>query len=178
MQCKRSWTIAIAVLILLAVATKYVSAKVESQTATQPVGEDVQDIFTFRVRIQNVSPESDVPTLFAPGVWVLHSEAGPLFTSGEADRDQGLEALAEDGNPTALAASFARAGSASRSIRYTGLRRHAGLAAKRRNSRIWRFLRVRSNGLSRDTLSFLRHHACAVQRPVPCARRTRNRPVR
>ena len=104
MQCKRSWTIAIAVLILLAVATKYVSAKVESQTATQPVGEDVQDIFTFRVRIQNVSPESDVPTLFAPGVWVLHSEAGPLFTSGEADRDQGLEALAEDGDPTALAA--------------------------------------------------------------------------
>ena len=106
MQCKRSWTIAIAVLILLAVATKYVSAKVESQTATQPVGEDVQDIFTFRVRIQNVSPESDVPTLFAPGVWVLHSEAGPLFTSGEADRDQGLEALAEDGDPTALAASL------------------------------------------------------------------------
>ena len=106
MQCKRSWTIAIAVLILLAVATNYVSAKVESQTVTQPVGEDVQDIFTFRVRIQNVSPESDVPTLFAPGVWVLHSEAGPLFTSGEADRDQGLEALGEDGDPTALAASL------------------------------------------------------------------------
>ena len=106
MQCKRSWTIAIAVLILLAVATKYVSAKVESQTATQPVGEDVQDIFTFRVRIQNVSPESDVPTLFAPGVWVLHSEAGPLFTSGEADRHEGLEALAEDGDPTELAAAL------------------------------------------------------------------------
>ena len=37
---------------------------------------------------------------------MLHSEAGPLFTTGEEDRDEGLEALAEDGDPTALAASL------------------------------------------------------------------------
>ena len=58
---------------------------------------------TFLVRIENVSGDSDLPTPFAPGVWVLHSEAGPLFTTGEADRGYGLEALAEDGNPAALA---------------------------------------------------------------------------
>ena len=58
------------------------------------------------MRIQNTSADNDPPTLFAPGVWVLHSEAAPLFTTGEEDRDEGLEALAEDGDPTELAAAL------------------------------------------------------------------------
>ncbi len=58
---------------------------------------------TFLVRIENISGDSDLPTPFAPGVWVLHSEAGPLFIEGEADKGYGLEALAEDGNPAGLA---------------------------------------------------------------------------
>ena len=100
MHGKRIGTIAIAMLILLTSAIEYVSAQEESQAASQTVGED--ETVTFRVRIQNNSPESDVPTLFAPGAWALHREADPLFTSGEADRGEGLESLAEDGDPAKL----------------------------------------------------------------------------
>ena len=102
MQCKRAWTISIAVLILLTAATRYVSAQVESRAASQTVGEDANDTVTFRVRIQNISPDDGVPTLFAPGAWVLHSKANPLFKNGDADRGEGLESLAEDGNPAKL----------------------------------------------------------------------------
>ena len=51
----------------------------------------------------------DFTTPLAPVVWVVHGEtmgAGPFFTSGEADRGLGLEALAEDGSPVELAASL------------------------------------------------------------------------
>ena len=65
--------------------------------------EEMGDAVTFLVRIENISGDSDLPTPFAPGVWVLHSEAGALFTEGEADKGYGLEALAEDGNPAGLA---------------------------------------------------------------------------
>ena len=65
--------------------------------------EEMGDAVTFLVRIENISGDSDLATPFAPGVWVLHSEAGALFTEGEADKGYGLEALAEDGNPAGLA---------------------------------------------------------------------------
>ncbi|MEZ4832153.1 MAG: spondin domain-containing protein [Caldilineaceae bacterium] len=58
---------------------------------------------TFRVRIENVSADSMLASPFAPGVWVLHSQAGPIFVTGAPDRGEGLEALAEDGSPAALA---------------------------------------------------------------------------
>ncbi|MFH1277071.1 MAG: spondin domain-containing protein [Candidatus Eisenbacteria bacterium] len=69
----------------------------------------------FTVRIANVSTvgtlmTSDLQSLavpLAPGVWVVHSEADPLFTAGSADGGDGLEALAEDGNPAGLAAALA-----------------------------------------------------------------------
>jgi len=61
------------------------------------------DAVTYVIRIENISGDSDLPTPFAPGVWVLHSEPGPLFIEGEADKGYGLEALAEDGDPSALA---------------------------------------------------------------------------
>jgi hypothetical protein len=43
----------------------------------------------------------------SPGVWVVH-EFGtkPLFTTGEPDYGDGLEHIAEDGNPTALASQL------------------------------------------------------------------------
>ncbi len=82
----------------------------EVPTLKSSHGEDeeemMEDAVTFLVRIENVSGDSDLPTPFAPGVWVLHSEAGPLFTTGEADRGYGLEALAEDGDPSQLAAAL------------------------------------------------------------------------
>ncbi|WP_157595496.1 spondin domain-containing protein [Plesiocystis pacifica] len=46
----------------------------------------------------------------APGVWVVHGEQPALFEVGEADLGQGLEALAEDGDPSGLEASLLDAG--------------------------------------------------------------------
>lgn len=48
-------------------------------------------------------------TPLAPVVWAVHDDtmgAGIFFTSGEADRGEGLEALAEDGDPSVLAESL------------------------------------------------------------------------
>jgi len=48
-------------------------------------------------------------TPIAPVIWVVHGDsmgAGVFFTSGEPDRGQGLESLAEDGSPAALAESL------------------------------------------------------------------------
>ncbi len=39
----------------------------------------------------------------SPGVWVIHTEADPIFTPGEPARGNGLEDIAEDGQPTTLA---------------------------------------------------------------------------
>ena len=55
----------------------------------------------FVVRIENVA--TDETLLLAPGAFAVHTEPGVIFTSGEADRGSGLEALAEDGDPVALA---------------------------------------------------------------------------
>ncbi|MCB0560644.1 MAG: spondin domain-containing protein [Lewinellaceae bacterium] len=44
---------------------------------------------------------------FAPGVWAIHNAGDmPLFTNGAADRGEGLEALAEDGDPSVLNTSL------------------------------------------------------------------------
>ena len=43
----------------------------------------------------------------APGVWAVHTGSSILFSAGMADMGMGLEALAEDGDPTTLAASVA-----------------------------------------------------------------------
>jgi len=71
---------------------------------------------SFRLRIENVSTAATVatsdakthPAPLAPGVWVIHSGADPLFTAGQADRSEGLEGLAEDGAATPLAEALAR----------------------------------------------------------------------
>src|SRR5262249_43551296 len=63
---------------------------------------------TFTVRIENVSVADALklsngktePVGVAPVLYLVHTNRGPLFTSGEPDRGKGLEALAEDG-PTA-----------------------------------------------------------------------------
>lgn len=53
-----------------------------------------------------VMPRAGLTSPVAPGVAVVHGAAAPLFVSGEADRGEGLEMLAEDGSPAALAASL------------------------------------------------------------------------
>lgn len=50
---------------------------------------------------------SGVTSPFAPGVWGVHSAGNLLFTNGSTDFGQGLEGLAEDGDPSALDASLA-----------------------------------------------------------------------
>ena len=59
----------------------------------------------FTVRIENIT-EADAFTAsngvkwslgFSPGVVVVHTDKGPIFTAGKNDRGQGLEAQSEDG---------------------------------------------------------------------------------
>lgn len=64
----------------------------------------------FTVRISNVSDDLSTlstsegikPVRISPGVWVVGAGNEPLFTEGQEDRGQGLEALAETGDATAL----------------------------------------------------------------------------
>ena len=61
----------------------------------------------FIVTLKNISGGSSLPTPFAPGVYVVHTTAAPLFTVGAPDRGQGLEGLAEDGDVSMLSAYLA-----------------------------------------------------------------------
>lgn len=63
---------------------------------------------TFRVRVENVSTaetlqtsEGPKPCVLSPVAYAVHDEMFTLFAEGEAASD-GLESLAEDGNPTRL----------------------------------------------------------------------------
>lgn len=67
------------------------------------VGGPSHEATTFRVKLTNISGESDLPGPFAPGVYAVHGNVEPLFTVGQPDRGDGLAALAEDGNAGDLA---------------------------------------------------------------------------
>jgi hypothetical protein len=66
---------------------------------------------TFTIRVENVSTlktlklsnGTTAPAPTAPLLWTITDEGNPLFTPGKPDRGQGLERLAEDGNPGVLA---------------------------------------------------------------------------
>jgi hypothetical protein len=76
----------------------------------------------FTIRVENVSTAktlrlsngSTAPAPTAPVLWALTDGANPLFSDGEPDRGQGLEQLAEDGNPERLATQLAAELGASR----------------------------------------------------------------
>ena len=57
---------------------------------------------TFTVTIENRSESTNLPTPLAPGAFAVHSAMDTLFAAGELDRGEGLEALAEDGDPNGL----------------------------------------------------------------------------
>lgn len=69
----------------------------------------------FKVRIENISAKDEFTastgtqwTLdFSPGIWLISNNNAPLFTVGQKDQGQGIEAIAEDGNPAILAKSLA-----------------------------------------------------------------------
>lgn len=64
------------------------------------MSEDMTPV-TFVVRIENVGA-ADGLTVLSPGAYELNDHPLAFFTPGEADRGMGLEALAEDGNPSVL----------------------------------------------------------------------------
>lgn len=53
-----------------------------------------------------IEVKANSPTPLSPGVYVIFNDANPLFTEGQKDFGKGLESLAEDGDPTTLAASL------------------------------------------------------------------------
>ena len=65
----------------------------------------------FTVTIENVSTLATLrsatgetaPAPNSPGLWVVHRKPSPLFKSGKTEMGWGLEAQAEDGDPTMLA---------------------------------------------------------------------------
>lgn len=68
----------------------------------------------FKVTITNVSSATALMTTagdraapLSPGVWVVHGGKDALFTVGMPDRGEGIEHIAEDGNPTMLGAFIA-----------------------------------------------------------------------
>jgi hypothetical protein len=58
------------------------------------------DGYEFTLTIENISASSSLESAIAPGVFAIHSNANLLFTAGETDTSYGMEALAEDGNPS------------------------------------------------------------------------------
>lgn len=69
------------------------------------------EIVIFDVRIENISGASTLASPLAPGVFAVHDvDEMPLFLDGQPDLGLGLEALAEDGDPSGLAASLAANG--------------------------------------------------------------------
>src|SRR3954471_7155696 len=68
----------------------------------------------FTVRIENITKPDTFKAAdgtkwslaFSPGVAVVHTEKGVIFTAGTKDRGNGLEAQSEDGDPSRLAASL------------------------------------------------------------------------
>lgn len=65
------------------------------------VDELMDQQITFVIRIENASPEGSL-TVLSPGAYELNDHPVSFFTPGETDRGQGLEALAEDGDPNVL----------------------------------------------------------------------------
>jgi hypothetical protein len=69
----------------------------------------------FTVRIQNVATDNSTlqtsqgykPVRISPGAWALAAGGEPLFSEGQRDRGQGLEAIAEMGQVSGLAAMLA-----------------------------------------------------------------------
>ncbi|WP_458209356.1 spondin domain-containing protein [Haladaptatus sp. NG-SE-30] len=81
------------------------------------VGVSQNQMQAFTVRLENVSTgmtlttsddgdlaEQAVP--LSPGAYAVHGNDEPIFTSGEPERNNGLEEVAEDGNPERLASTL------------------------------------------------------------------------
>lgn len=101
----------IALAVALAGAEMLSSVSAKNVTAVKKNEREV----TFKVRIENISdPEGYTasdgtrwPFALSPGMWVLDQKGAQLFKEGKPAPMNGLEAQAEDGNPSGLVKSFA-----------------------------------------------------------------------
>jgi hypothetical protein len=91
-------------------ATDEAMMEEEEMATEEPMAEEemMDEPVTFSVTIRNVSNASDsasgaFETPLSPGVFLVHEQPDILFIPGESAPDNGLEALAEDGDPAALA---------------------------------------------------------------------------
>jgi len=96
-------------------------ADVASDTFDYPTPAEVMTVSVmhttgteFKVTITNVSSDmalmtslGNKPAPLSPGVWVVHNGKNPLFAAGMPDLGEGIEHIAEDGNPAALGAFIA-----------------------------------------------------------------------
>ncbi len=55
----------------------------------------------------SLAAQTGVTGVLSPGAWAVHTVPSVLFRAGQTDLGRGLEAIAEDGDPTAMAASLA-----------------------------------------------------------------------
>ncbi len=93
-------------LALLGLPALTVATLAAADHTTKPV--------TFHLTIKDVSTTETLklsngmtaPAPVSPGLYVVHTGTSPLFTPGTKDMGKGLEALAEDGDPSKLAESF------------------------------------------------------------------------
>jgi hypothetical protein len=85
------------------------SAMLFTQGAAAPTGlEGLAEDGANQDIVDAVAANTGYASPFAPGVLVVHSAgANPIFDMNTDDRGQGLEALAEDGDPSGLSASAA-----------------------------------------------------------------------
>jgi hypothetical protein len=65
----------------------------------------ISGTMTFKLRIENTSINSAVPTLLAPGVFAVANDASKPFTT-DMVASAGLEKAAEDANPSVLASEI------------------------------------------------------------------------
>jgi hypothetical protein len=84
-------------------------------TAAGIASADTDHSTKFTIRIENIT-KADAFTAsngvkwslaFSPGTAIVHTIKAPVFNAGKKDRGKGLEAQAEDGDPSMLAKSLA-----------------------------------------------------------------------
>lgn len=100
---------AIASLLLITATACSATPEATTQTA-QSEAQPTQ----FKVKIENISTKDEFKASngtrwslgFSPGTWLIQDKADLLFTPGQRDRGQGIEAQAEDGKPDQLLQSL------------------------------------------------------------------------
>ena len=80
----------------------------DTATDTEDPTDDTSDAVPteFLITIENISDQGPIPTPFSPGVWIEQdSTAAPVFTAN-TEASEGLELMAEDGDPSTLATAI------------------------------------------------------------------------